>query len=468
MRTLTIALVTLFTLLGASWATAQDKAALDAAYKREFAFLEAERNALQQRIRDLDARAAETIAEAEEELAGLQGRVMGAALEADRLADRLMQTETQAETAQEGGDVLVGMLSQAAAALERGGEKLPEVKEGAAAAVLEQVRFAFRKVVDLLDRQGSVRREEGEFFSATGRQVRGTILRVGNIASYGVSDEVAGALAPAGDGQLKVWPENATSDSAIALANGATPERLKLFLYEALDKGVEARQEKTALDIVKAGGPIGWVIVVLGFAALAMILLRSLFLWRAASNTDQLVDQITPKLQAGDVAGALAVCGNAKSAAGRVLEATLTHIDRPRDQLEDVISESILHEQPYLDRFGSTILVFAAVGPLLGLLGTVTGMIATFDVITEFGTGNPKLLSGGISEALITTELGLIVAIPALLIGNLLSGWAENIKDAMDKSALRITNIATGVTLTTAPPPPAPSSEMPGSLVEVS
>ena len=85
-------------------------------------------------------------------------------------------------------------------------------------------------------------------------------------------------------------------------------------------------------------------------------------------------------------------------------------------------------------------------------------MIATFDIITEFGTGNPKLLSGGISIALVTTELGLVVAIPALLLGNLLSGWAENIKGAMDKAALRITNIASGVRLH------SPASMPPSSL----
>lgn len=467
MRQLLIAAVTLFGLFGSAWAIAQDTASLDAAYKREFAFLEAERNSLQQRIRDLDARAEKTVAEAEEEIGELQGRVMGTALEADRLADLLMQTDTQAETAKEGDDVLEGMLTQAAAALEKAGEKLPEVKEGEQGAAVGQIEFAFGKAVALLDQYGSVRREEGEFFSADGRQVRGTILRVGNIASYGVSDQASGALAPAGQEQLKVWPEAPSAETARALASGGSPERLKIFLYEALEKGIEARQEKTPLDVVKAGGPIGWVIVGLGVTALVMILLRSLFLWRAASNTDQLVDAITPNLQRGDVAGAIAVCGNAKSAAGRVLKATLTHIDRPRDHLEDVISESILHEQPYLDRFGSTILVLAAVGPLLGLLGTVTGMIATFDVITEFGTGNPKLLSGGISEALITTELGLIVAIPALLLGNLLSGWAESIKDAMDKSALRVTNIATGVTLSAAPPPPPPS-DVAGQLVGAS
>jgi biopolymer transport protein ExbB len=77
---------------------------------------------------------------------------------------------------------------------------------------------------------------------------------------------------------------------------------------------------------------------------------------------------------------------------------------------------------------------------LLGLLGTVTGMISTFDVITEFGTGDPKLLSGGISIALVTTQLGLAVAIPLLLVGNVLSGWAERIMDDMEKVALRVIN----------------------------
>ena len=91
-------------------------------------------------------------------------------------------------------------------------------------------------------------------------------------------------------------------------------------------------------------------------------------------------------------------------------------------------------------RFGSAILVIASVSPLLGLLGTVTGMISTFDVITEFGTGDPKLLSGGISIALVTTKLGLIIAIPALLVGSLLSAWARNIKRDMEHAALRVTN----------------------------
>jgi biopolymer transport protein ExbB len=112
--------------------------------------------------------------------------------------------------------------------------------------------------------------------------------------------------------------------------------------------------------------------------------------------------------------------------------------------MESIVYEAILQESGPLDRFGSAILVIASVAPLLGLLGTVTGMIETFDMITEFGTGDPKLLSEGIAIALVTTELGLIVAIPALLLGSVLSAWARNIKRDMEHSALRITNIFLG------------------------
>ncbi len=130
-----------------------------------------------------------------------------------------------------------------------------------------------------------------------------------------------------------------------------------------------------------------------------------------------------------------------KGSTARVIKATLRNIKKERAHVEDVIMENILNESTQIDRFGSFVLVIAAVAPLMGLLGTVTGMIETFEVITEFGTGDPKLLSGGISAALVTTMQGLIVAIPLLLIGNLLSGWAQSIKDSMEQSALHIVNL---------------------------
>jgi biopolymer transport protein ExbB len=162
----------------------------------------------------------------------------------------------------------------------------------------------------------------------------------------------------------------------------------------------------------------------------------------AGKNTTSLTKTVMDKIDSGaDSQEALQAIENKNGSVARVIKATLRNLERDRLHLEDIISEHMLNESSRLDRFNSIILVFAAVAPLLGLLGTVTGMIATFDIITEYGTGDPKLLAGGISIALVTTELGLIVAIPLLLVGNLLSGWASRIKDQMEHSALSIVNI---------------------------
>jgi biopolymer transport protein ExbB len=418
---------------------------VERAYKREFAFLEAEKNTLQMRIREFTQQSEAKLRAARADLDALEGQVMAATVEADRLAKTLLDIERQAEGLEEGEDVIENLLTQASSTLEKSKVKLPEAAPNDAQARAAQLDFAFAKALEVLSTLGTVRKEAGAFFLADGTKVNGTLLRVGNVAAYGVSDRGAGALAPAGGGELKVWPAQPSAASAHALVKGERPSSLDIFLFEALDKAVEAKGEVSLVEHVTSGGLIAWVIVGGGVLALLMILARAVLLWRAAANTGRLVEAISPLVAQKRFRQAIEICTSVRSASGRVLKATLENIERPREQLEDIISEAVLQEQPVLDRFGASIMVLAAVSPLLGLLGTVTGMIATFDVITEFGTGNPKLLSGGISEALITTELGLVVAIPALLCGNLLSGWADRIKDGMDKSALHITNVASGL-----------------------
>ncbi len=419
---------------------------LDRAYRKEFAFLEAEKRTLTQRVAEIDRQTAEKSRAAAGELDNLQGRLMAIGVEADQLALQLADAERAIETVSEGEDVLSNTLTQAAAQLEKGHIALPAIAdEGTAdpAAQVKQLGFAFGKALELLDQYGKVRVAQGEYFDAAGKLIQGKVVHVGNVAAYGAGAQ-SGALAPVGGGKLKLWPAEDGTAAALALAGGERLSKLGIFLYESLDKGVEERKEKTVADIVKAGGVIGWVIIAIGLVALLMVLARIVILMRSASNTERLVEQLAPLVQRRDIDKAIAICAKTNNAAGRVLQATLEHLDASRDHLDDIISERILKETPSIDRFGQAIVVIAAVAPLLGLLGTVTGMISTFDVITEFGTGNPKLLSGGISEALITTEFGLIVAIPGLLFGNVLSGWAERIKTDMDRAALRITNIAAG------------------------
>jgi len=228
------------------------------------------------------------------------------------------------------------------------------------------------------------------------------------------------------------------------LSKNQQPNLLQLFLFESRTNSIEETREKTVIGIIDSGGPIGWVIVILGAFAGLLIMIRAYLLQSNSANTKQLSDQIIHQLAAGNLDAAKKSCEDNLSAISRVLSYTLRHLKDDRDHMEGIVYEAILQESGPLDRFGSAILVIASIAPLLGLLGTVTGMIETFDMITEFGTGDPKLLSEGISIALVTTELGLIVAIPTLLLGSLLSTWSKNIKNDMEHSALRITNIFLG------------------------
>ena len=111
--------------------------------------------------------------------------------------------------------------------------------------------------------------------------------------------------------------------------------------------------------------------------------------------------------------------------------------------MEDAIQEQLLHEMPKLQRFLGGIAILAAVAPLLGLLGTVTGIIRTFGVIQSFGNANPSLMAGGISEALITTAAGLIIAIPLLLAHSLLKGRVQTILSDAEKHAATLLNTLT-------------------------
>ena len=109
--------------------------------------------------------------------------------------------------------------------------------------------------------------------------------------------------------------------------------------------------------------------------------------------------------------------------------------------MENGLQEAILGEIPRLERFLSTLAVLASIAPLLGLLGTVTGMINTFQIITFHGTSDPRLMSGGISEALVTTMLGLGVAIPIMLCHSLLSRRVETIIAQLEEKSISFVNM---------------------------
>jgi biopolymer transport protein ExbB len=112
-------------------------------------------------------------------------------------------------------------------------------------------------------------------------------------------------------------------------------------------------------------------------------------------------------------------------------------LDQPRELIEEAMFEKVLQAKFKINRFIPFIAVTAACAPLLGLLGTVTGIISTFKLMTIFGSGDVKVLSSGISEALITTEYGLYIAIPAVLIHSFLSRKAKSFEDRLEQIAIR-------------------------------
>lgn len=423
--------------------------ALMKAYQREFVFLNNEIQLLEERLQQVESDGQNRVKEAEAFLEQLEEDLLNITAEVDRRTEELRILEDESLDIVDTDDALRNIVDQAANRFRERG--VPGYDAGGAPGERDEgeelsnrLAYSFTRSFDLLEEVGSIRTEEGQFFLEDGRQVEGSLVRIGEVAAFGISGNQGGTLAPAGGGRMRLV-ETSTKDLAEALVEGtAVPAELPLYLYESADEMAEIDRGGSLRDTIKGGGIIGLVIIGIGFIAFILIIIRIILLRRVGSPDEGIVSRSVTALEEKDPNRALEIIMEQKGAAGRVLRATLEGLSIDREHIEDVISESVLNEQPAIDRFRSAISVFAAVAPLLGLLGTVTGMIATFDVITRFGTGDPGLLSGGISEALVTTELGLIVAIPTLLIGNLLSSWADRITSNLEISALRLVNVVTG------------------------
>jgi len=422
---------------------AREKIDLETAYKREYAFLDAQKRELADRLQKYQTSTQGEIRELQNKIAALDRASVERSARIDQLNTLLAEAERGEAAVAERGDALEITYAQAEATLKNHDKEMPSTLMESIGNDTTKVAYLFDQALILLQEIGAIQTTQGAFFLENGKQTQGEIIRLGNIAAYGVSTEGSGSLVPAGGGDLKIWRES-TADTAIALSKNQQPETLQLFIFESRTQAVEETADKTILEVIHSGGIIGWVIVSLGGLTLLLIVIRIYLLRSNSANTQHIADQVIQQVIDGDLEGAKKSCETGASAITRVLSNTLRHLKDDRDHMESVVHEAILRESGALDRFGSAILVIASVSPLLGLLGTVTGMIATFDVITEFGTGDPKLLSGGISIALVTTELGLIVAIPALLIGSVLSAWARSIKRDMEHAALRVTNAFLG------------------------
>jgi biopolymer transport protein ExbB len=174
---------------------------------------------------------------------------------------------------------------------------------------------------------------------------------------------------------------------------------------------------------ITQGGIVGYVIISVGIIGLLVALERLLYLTFVGGKVSRQLKSNTP---------------NSNNPLGRVLQVYDQNRSIDPESLELKLGEAILKEMPKLSRGVTFIKIIAVIAPLMGLLGTVTGMIRTFQMITLFGTGDPKLMAGGISMALVTTVLGLCVAIPMVLLHTVVAGRSKRITHVLQEQAAGI------------------------------
>jgi len=192
------------------------------------------------------------------------------------------------------------------------------------------------------------------------------------------------------------------------------------------------------VDYIQKGGSFIFPILAGSVWAMALMIERALFFWQAASHTSLLTNKFFFALENQGFSEAENYLGNKKGVLKRVLMTALKNRNLPLDQVESRVETVMLKELPILNKFLNTIATLGSLMPILGLLGTVTGMIATFQVIALKGTGDAQAMAHGISEALITTQAGLVAALPILLGHNLLNNRLNSIAAEVRGSTARV------------------------------
>jgi biopolymer transport protein ExbB len=190
-------------------------------------------------------------------------------------------------------------------------------------------------------------------------------------------------------------------------------------------------------ELVRAGGPFMAPIILCSIAAVGILLERLWTLQRKRVLPEELIKKLSSFAEGSQqVSPKIIEALEKNSPLGRVLAAALANRDRGREIMMERVQDTGRHVVHELERFLNTLGTIASISPLLGLLGTVTGIIRAFNAVMLGGMGDPRLLAGGISEALITTAGGLAVAIPSFIAFRYLRGKVERIVIEMEKIAV--------------------------------
>ncbi len=271
-----------------------------------------------------------------------------------------------------------------------------------------------------LTASGRVEQLQLPVVAADGSRSEQSVLRVGNFSAYGAdaflrydadaAELLAPARQPSGLGQVEDYLNGGAALASLPI----DPSRGTLL--------AQLQRQPGLWDRVQQGGLVGWVILVLGALGLLLALWRMVFLARTSRGVSSQMHDLSAPRNDNPLGRVIGVLG-------------------PKPQLADLetlelkLDEAILQETPPLEKGQSLLKLLSAVAPLLGLLGTVTGMIVTFQAITQGGGGDSRLMAEGISQALVTTVLGLVVAIPLLFLHSLLASRSKSLIQLLEQQS---------------------------------
>ncbi|OJA04169.1 MotA/TolQ/ExbB proton channel family protein [Halomonas sp. QHL1] len=349
-----------------------------------------------------------------------------------RQAEQAGQASELSERQAEQGEALSGLLANLARHSSEvrntlGEESLLTLEEGSLPPRLDDVevleRHQLEYVVDrlaaLTARTGRAERLSMPVADANGEVAERELMRLGDFAAFTENELLERGE---NDGNLVVLPR--TPDAIDGLLTDYYQGESSVFAIDPTQGSVlEALAQQPSLwERFQQGGYVGYVVVALGILGMIIglgqylyLVLVSLRVKRQRQSLDQLQDN---------------------NPLGRVL-LRFEGMDKHQtpEALEARLDEAVLAELPRLERSQPMVKLLAAIAPLLGLLGTVTGMIVTFQAITVFGTGDPQLMAGGISQALVTTVLGLITAVPLLFVQTALAGRSRYLTHVIEGQA---------------------------------
>ncbi len=242
-------------------------------------------------------------------------------------------------------------------------------------------------------------------------------------------------------GKTFAWRQNLTRDynprlraaiEAAAQGKERAVVPFDVLQFKSSGSGFVRGEEKTTLARFaawfKAGGVVLYPLFAVGLLALFMIVERLIFFARRSTNVEEFMAKFRPLAERGDWKSAVEFCSASRSSLAHVLKAIAEHAQGKRETAEKAAREIMLKEIPGHEKRLSLLAAFGTAAPLMGLLGTVSGLVTLFKVLNQLGTSDPKILAGGISEALVNTETGLVIAIPVLLI----HGWLQERVDTLN------------------------------------